>query len=1592
LLGGCFYSALINYWKTKTAACIKSKRRLLGSKHCGAAGCLFHPCAKSRKIEDIDYSIFRQKRADYFICADDEVILQRIANYFVSNLQVYDESHKLIKQVICRAARYCIQLMLFRRHYYLIDRDTRWKPVSLKRTEMLNEVITCARCCKPHKRKSGCYVKRFKSIPHSSSSTSSTSSSSTSSSSTTSTLSSSTSSSTSSSSSSTELVYNNPIRDHPDYKVLQRKIKTRNEEYKLIEAKNNMIYDNIEEEMEKYIFNTECIAENERRCIIITGSGGVGKTYLIKKIIELANAKKLNESEMVCTATTGVAADSIGKRGRILHEYFGIFNEMDNFQDAFNKIQSKDSLCKRILSLRYLIIDECSMLGAAMLDFLDKTLRIIRSDDSFMGGVKLILVGDIFQLPPVNDKYFFYASCWESEMETSLRVFYLTKTYRFNGSGETTLWSELLSRVRRNCVNESDIDFLNEHTYGDDAIAKMQSYKPEEQGVVLLPRRSSSNSMSTETYNATILLQSNNRKYRIEAITHDKRTEEDKIKYDIEEKSNLNQTLEIMIGLRVMMTSNHLRKKHGIFNGKTGEIIAAAVNDKEHVISIDVKFDGIEKPITIKRIQESFCSGRYRRRQFPLIACAAVTIHKSQSLSLTKAAINLDSIFAAGQAYTALSRIRDPKGLFLMKFNPACIFARRDALMFDLWMMKHSAGKTDENISDSFNPNEILNSNFVNIRDFDGACMSIREHAAAPNLILKNTVFYDLETFKDQKHSGDIMNEEIPYFNFAMHYNNGNLVAARTQNLFDRKYRSRTDDFKLWETNNFIIAKDFFDWIINIIEEQNHAFIKQKKQFGNKHRIPLTVCAYNGGNFDFHFFLKCVLKNKKLSEEYKPQITMKGSDIVLFQLFHKASKSICLRTHDICAVIKMPLAKAAKEFLGDAGLSKGVFPHLWLSRDKLNLVKQGSTVKVDMADFPKSMRKIVQKKVESGQLDLDHFDFYGEVETYGPLDVQILRDVYLAADKIMHDYIKTSIMKFNTAAAVSYYGFMTHLPAIIKQPSTSRSKRRRNMYEKTRYQIYRFSISEDEETSSAILGGKCYPRISSFLSKDYCKPYDEVEDTYYYLDIKSMYVTAMQRYPYMWGVHEFMSKESHPDILNAWEIKLKQCRHWEDIRDHENPFFMKITYEHHASETEPLTAIKKDNKLHWTLHKRTDWKTWIDIALLIKNRATIHAIEKICIWPRKYPIFRKWIEKTFAGKKKAEIEGLNGLKRMCKDWGNSTYGVMLRKDFSDCVVMVNSIEQLESFHQKYNWLDSINGKEWMEESKEQYHLILKGERKQNDETKTFDISNRPHHIAATVLAYSRLMLEEILDVINPFRHSGTAASLLNMVLYGDTDSIMARKQSVPRLIEANLIGEDLGQLGDELCDNAWNAETKQFRGAKIVKYFGSHPKSYAVRAMLPPEYITDEIINSSHDKWKTDKKGNIYLYDHGNLYREIVKMKGINLKDFSFDYGGKHYEHLSLDMMEEIHNETKNKNAIIIATMKDRIQRCGINLSQKERAFGLTCFSIKRSDISRQFFKTIWTGRKPVFEGSRFLVPNDWSWNLNLTQDQLEKEIDKLKN
>lgn len=421
-------------------------------------------------------------------------------------------------------------------------------------------------------------------------------------------------------------------------------------------------------------FHKVCEAIDQQHNVFISGVGGCGKTYLLKQLY----AHYKDKRRCLLTSTTGISAYNLG--GKTLHSWTRIIlpsdpavNAQEWTDNLVKRLKKNDPVWKSYRMLDLLFIDEVSMLGSNYLDALNYVCQELRGNTRPMGGLQLVLGGDMMQLPPVRDDFCFTSATWD---DLRLRYFRLVKAYRFDHQR----WVDLLQRARLGRLNEDDKSLLSSRL---GVPVPPQSVPP----IYLASRNELVDSINKFKlddimapmfrYKAADCIVKKNEK---DVVFDTKFTE---LLPEVRNQFIVDSQLELKAGCQVMLLAN-LNVEEGLTNGARGIV------KQLDQTSVTVKFEnGVVCKLEphLFTVEHKYCW--YGRQMIPLRLAFATSIHKSQSLTLASVEVDIGKdVFTEGQSYVALSRCKSLQGLYLRDLSLDKIRPHPMAMRFEVEFMK----------------------------------------------------------------------------------------------------------------------------------------------------------------------------------------------------------------------------------------------------------------------------------------------------------------------------------------------------------------------------------------------------------------------------------------------------------------------------------------------------------------------------------------------------------------------------------------------------------------------------------------------------------------------------------------------------------------------------------------------------------------------------------------------------------------------------------------------------------------------------------------------------------------------------------------
>lgn len=385
--------------------------------------------------------------------------------------------------------------------------------------------------------------------------------------------------------------------------------------------------------------------------VFLTGSAGTGKSFLLNKFISYLKDKEINVG---ITASTGIASTHI--MGTTIHSWSGIGISKD-INDPYvkrflNRRNSKK--IKEIKNTKVLIIDEISMIDSKCLNLIDIILKLIKNPFSPFGGMQIVVCGDFFQLPPIDGSFAYNSPVWK---DAKFKVCYLEKQYRQNDQD----FIDILNNIRRNTIDENNFNKIKSRIGGDikgfDKVTKLYTHN-----------------IDVDEINRIELSCIKEK----EVEYHMSSSGNKKISETLKKHCLAPEVLKLKKGAIVMFLKNNF--KEGYVNGTLGTV---AGFDNNNFPIIELKNGS--KIIARQEKWDIEVNGEVLASisQLPLRLAWAITIHKSQGMSLDVAEIDLSKSFNYGMGYVALSRVKRLDSIKLIGINQNALMVNKDVVEKD---------------------------------------------------------------------------------------------------------------------------------------------------------------------------------------------------------------------------------------------------------------------------------------------------------------------------------------------------------------------------------------------------------------------------------------------------------------------------------------------------------------------------------------------------------------------------------------------------------------------------------------------------------------------------------------------------------------------------------------------------------------------------------------------------------------------------------------------------------------------------------------------------------------------------------------------
>lgn len=414
--------------------------------------------------------------------------------------------------------------------------------------------------------------------------------------------------------------------------------------------------------------------------MLILGPGGTGKSKVIKTMEEYITKEKKDQKIVLC-ATTGISAYNIG--GMTIYSFLGMGTGEGDIDYLVKKIMRRKPQADRIRNTDILIIDEISMMSSAIFEKIEAICRKIRRKDVYFGGIQVVLTGDLLQLLPVfnqnrelykdvDERLIIESKLFNEIFKPQENIVILNENFRQKQDSE---YAEILNRIRVGNFTQADIERLNTRN-----ILLNPGLKPKPDTIQLVSSNKKAKEINERYLNKDgyVYIAKNKTNGTDEVI-------KELLMKELQSQFKQKEIDRVVLckNNRVMLIKN-LDVEGGLVNGSIGTIQRFVRNTISKEMEPEVLFDNGRLQIISKVEWElDINNNRVIAEQMPLTLAYSITIHKSQSLTLDSAVLDLEDCFTDHMVYVSLSRVKRLDGLYLKSFNPKKIIVNEKMKAFN---------------------------------------------------------------------------------------------------------------------------------------------------------------------------------------------------------------------------------------------------------------------------------------------------------------------------------------------------------------------------------------------------------------------------------------------------------------------------------------------------------------------------------------------------------------------------------------------------------------------------------------------------------------------------------------------------------------------------------------------------------------------------------------------------------------------------------------------------------------------------------------------------------------------------------------------
>ncbi len=1351
--------------------------------------------------------------------------------------------------------------------------------------------------------------------------------------------------------------------------------------------------------------------------VFIYGLAGTGKSYALTEIIE-----SLENKNVVKSASTAKAAVDMDGGGVTFHSVFGISGDDDD--NSVEKCMERLTNDKkaRLKQMDILCVEEVSMISNNLFELASSIATRIRLTTEEVrekgkvvgtrvkpfGGIKILATGDHNQLPPVQGEALLFCNAFllMQEQDGVIQL-ELLEPRRF----QTGWWAELLARMSKRANTPEDIKFLKtrSHSNFEHQLEKAQRSYPKPM-IGMFTRK--------DVKKANEVMHKKEReKVNLNAIDLSRVVKMNGVKIDTigealrDRLDNATSRLaKITPGSSIIVTKNKVPPPADLTH-HTGEMkkICNGVLGTFHHYDVDegvayCTFPTWNELYPIKRMSESFpdCTVSF----FPFELAYAVTFHKMQGMTLDclVAKADLNNLGHPNMAYTIMSRVRDPAGLFLVDFDER-ILRRTDAAPEVNNYIDGYFSKEKTPFFETLAPEQRYR-----VKGIDADHQNswpFKRYPPTREIRERNILFFDFETnTKDGLHT--------PYLCHMLHVRDGEIVSryekCRMCNPSMDVLKEVVNVVKQLITDEVSRCDTLAAEYKAAKKRRKGAKIEEQKEGEEKREnttpVKLVLCAYNGSGFDFHFILKELKREMEGFQLDATYANNSGSKVLFFRMNADGKKQTLLDTCDpfLLTGQMMSLERCVNAFT-DGSMPKTHYPHTMVTEDLFERFSGGvpTNYVIDASGDP------LMKGVEGA----NQFDLHATAHTYCKNDVDILRTLYGCLDKLCHETANCCIGHFHTLPQMTAYVMKEHMRVATASRSgdenmfvtddnnqtamnSGRKKKKEAYSEELKTKIYVTTLADDKRMLSSMLGGKSLTRrkfyessvLESVLktvpddeSPSSSKPmkidikavtgktFDEIDDAYAFVDEVGLYAHCQQAFPYPYGQMQTLREgELYNKIATALTTGQTAlfdpsaptyyvCAHVYVVPD---PYELEPRVPHKTPTNLPPEMIDGEydgafGELRWDNSPRWQHLFTPDLFTLLENNVKFTHVREIFYWSRGQPFLKPWISQCTS--QKAELD--TKMKEHKRNY-----------DITKDPAHLDKAKECKSKREFYKVMSNA-----------MYGATLKQDK---DKSLVWE-PNDPISSGKMREKYCNLDYVNFEEV-----HSGESTQLIALATRRDPDEftfcttprfvgrwvlalsrhIMSRafsaiqpdsRAGTPESVEnqclytdtdsvimkysaiKNLLDAGLyGTNGGQMCCDFEKSST----AAKVIGMTALAPKTYCVAVLCPDGRYFEKVMTKG-----IPKAGFTVLH------------KGITTTQFTY----KSFRKLAVEALEA--HKKGDLSSLAEVSKAKPVHSVGVRPSNKQRAEGYRTHSVGSGELNRRLYNTLWSKREPFGD---WMVPIGW--------------------